>query len=450
MDETTTAAEGRRCPFGAPVVDYFDHNSPAYVTERYDWFEAIRRDVGPVFWSPHHGGFWVVIGYPELVQAARDWETFSSRAEFSRGPSVGDIRLNGLFVPPRTSRQLRRGTAAGSAGIMLQEDPPDWDRARAAVAPLFSVQAAETWRERIQRLIDACIDRRIESGRVDLATDMFNIVPAIFSLELVGLPTDNYEDIAWLAHITSHLSADDPRWEEVLRRSERADQSRRLYAAIEARRSDRRGDLISQVLNARDKGIELSDDDVAALGGLIIGAGIDTTSALIGNTFINLTRFPSVRERLREHPEQTREAFDEFMRIGTPTQGLCRTVLRDTELGGQTMRAGDVVMLCWPAANRDPREYPDPLDIDLDRKPKMQVGFGYGNHRCLGQHYARLEFEIIFNTVLRRMPDIKIDVAGAKEYENCGIVTGWESLPATFTPGVRLGADPGVDGWNFT
>ncbi|MDB5447549.1 MAG: cytochrome [Phenylobacterium sp.] len=438
-----------QCPMGAPVVDYFDHNAPSYVTDRYDWFETIRRDVGPVFWSPHYGGFWVVIGYPELTQAARNWETFSSRADFSRGCPVEDIELNGLFVPPRTSRQARQSAANSSAGIMLQEDPPEWGVARAAVAPLFSLQAAEKWRERIQRLIDACIDRRIESGRVDLATDIFNIVPAIFSLELVGLPTDNYADVAWLSHTTSHLSADDPRWEEVLARGERAGQPKRLADAVAARKTDRRGDVISTVLNARDKGADLSDEDIAALGGLIIGAGIDTTSALIGTTFVNLTRFPSLRKRLQEHPEDTRDAFDEFMRIGTPTQGLCRTVMRDTELGGQQMRRGDVVMLCWPAANRDPREYPDPLDIKLERKPKMQVGFGFGNHRCLGQHYARVEFEIIFNTVLRRMPDIEIDVAAAKQFDNCGIVTGWQTLPATFTPGKRIGADPGVENWDY-
>jgi len=440
---------GGQCPVGAKVVDYFDHNSKAYVTDRYDWFEDIRRDVGPVFWSPHHGGFWVVIGYPELTQAARDWETFSSRAEFSRGCPVDDIQLNGLFIPPRTTRQLQRGPASAAAGIMLQEDPPEWGVARRALAPLFSVQAAEKWRDRIQRLIDACIDRKIETGRVDLATDMFNIVPAIFSLELAGLPSDNYRDVAWLSHTTSHLAADDPRWEEALARGTRADQSGRLKAAVQARKTDRREDVISQVLNARDKGVELTDEDTAALAGLIIGAGIDTTSALIGTTFVNLVRFPSLRKRLEQHPEQTRDAFDEFMRIGTPTQGLCRTVMKETELGGQAMRRGDRVMLCWPAANRDAREYENPLEINLDRKPTLQVGFGFGNHRCIGQHYARLEFEIIFNTVLRRMPDIEIDAANARQYDNCGVVMGWESLPATFTPGPRIGADPGVEGWEY-
>jgi cytochrome P450 len=436
-----------QCPIGAPVVDYFDHNSKAYVTDRYQWFEDIRREVGPVFWSPHYGGFWVVLGYPELTQAARDWETYSSRSEFSRGCPVEDIKLNGLFVPPRTSRQLQRGRASASAGIMLQEDPPEWGVSRRALAPLFSVQAAERWRDRIQRLIDACIDRRIESGKVDLAVDMFNIVPAIFSLELAGLPNEIYEDVAWLSHTTSHLASDDPRWEEALARAE---QPRRLAEAVEARKTDRREDVISYVLNARDKGVELSDEDIAALAGLIIAAGIDTTSALIGTTFVNLMRYPHLRERLRKEPALTRDAFDEFLRIGAPTQGLCRTVMKDTELGGQKLRRGDVVMLCWPAANRDAREYPNPLEIDLDRKPTLQVGLGFGNHRCLGQHYARLEFEIIFNTVLRRMPDIRIDVDAARQYDNCGVVMGWETLPATFTPGPRVGADPEVTGWSYT
>lgn len=436
------------CPFGAPVVDYFDHNSPQYVTDRYQWFEDIRKDVGPVFWSPHYGGFWVVIGYPELTQAGRDWETFSSRAPGTNPPG-DDLDYNGLFVPPRGARQLQEGEAPARGNIMLQEDPPEWTAPRKALANLFTVREADTWRGRIQNLVDACIDRHIETGKIDLALDLFNIVPAIFSLELVGLPNDNYADVAWNAHTTSHLAADDPRWEEVLERAARAEQPRRLDEALAARKDDRRGDLISVLLDARDNGAAFTDEEIKALAGLIIAAGIDTTSALIGTTFANLERLPTLRKRLQDDPSLTYPAFDEFLRIGAPTQGLCRTVTRDTELGGQKLRRGDVVMLCWPAANRDPREYPDPMTIDLDRRPKMQVGFGFGNHRCLGQNYARIEFEIIFNTVLRRMPDIRVDVDAAKQYDNCGIVVGWETLPATFTPGSKVGADAGVEGWDY-
>lgn len=438
-----------KCPFGAPVVDYFDHNSPAYVTDRYQWFEDIRKDIGPVFWSPHYGGFWVVIGYPELTKAGRDWDTFSSLAPGYKRSADDDLDYNGLFVPPRGARQLQEGAPVGRAGILLQEDPPEWTGPRKALTPLFTAQAAEKWRDRIQNLVDACIDRHIEKGSIDLALDLFNIVPAIFSLELVGLPNDNYADVAWNAHTTSHLAADDPRWEEVLQRAARAEQPRRMAEALADRTTHRTGDVISVLLDARDAGANFTDDDIVALAGLIIGAGIDTTSALIGTTFANLERLPTLRRRLQDDPALTRAAFDEFLRIGAPTQGLCRTVTRDTELGGQQLRRGDVVMLCWPAANRDPREYPNPLEIDLDRRPRMQVGFGFGNHRCLGQNYARVEFEIIFNTVLRRMPDIRVDLGTARQYDNCGIVVGWETLPATFTPGQKTGADAGVVGWEY-
>lgn len=435
------------CPAGAKVVDWFDHNSKAYVTERYDWFEKIRNEVGPVFWSPNHGGFWVALDYAEVTDAARDWETFSSRPFGWQPPEGTDISYNGLFIPPRGARNMRPGDVPRGASRLLQEDPPDWNVARNAINPLFSALQAEKWRGRIQTVVDACIDRRIESGRIDIAQDITNILPPIFSLELAGLTAKDYAEVGEISHVSSHLPADDPGWDEIQKLQAKVDLNGRIMAAIEARRNDRRGDVISTMLNAIDAGAPYDDADVVGFTGLIISAGIDTTSATLGTTFMNLMQHPKLLERLKAEPEITRYAFDEFLRIGAPTQGLCRTVVKDTELGGQQLRRGDRIMLMWSAANRDAKEYPCPLEIDLDRRPTLQVGFGFGNHRCLGMHYARLEFEIVFNTVLRRMPDIRIETDKAEQYDNCGVVMGWKSLPATFTPGPRLGVDPEIPGW---
>jgi len=440
----------RTCPADAPVVDYFDHFSPHYVTDRYDWYESIRDDVGPIFWSPNYGGFWVILGYEEVTKAARDWEIFSSRPFGYKNPDDPLLEYNGLFIPPRGARNDRPGRLPASASRLLQEDPPDWKVARTALSPLFTVEASERLRERVQKIVDAVIDRRIESGRIDLAKDVFNIIPAIVSLELAGLESSDFAKIADISNTTAHLLSDDPRWEDIIRRDEKVALNAQVAATIELRRKDRREDVISVLLNAVDNGAPYTDTDIIGMTLLLISAGIDTTAGLLGTSAMNMMQHPDLIERLKNNPEMTATAFHEFMRIGAPTQGLCRTVTTDIEFYGQKMRRGDPVMLVWSAANRDARKYECPADIQLDRQPTpvSQVGFGFGIHRCLGQNYARLEFEIIFNTILRRMPDIKIDASGAKQHENCGLVVGWMSLPATFTPGISLGIDPNIPGWD--
>jgi cytochrome P450 len=426
-------------PAGARVVDYFDHNTREYVDERHRWYQEIRRDVGPVFWSPNYGGYWVVIGFAELEEAARDWETFSSKHIVDQAgracPYKDGLLYEGLFVPPR-----------GFSSLMLEEDPPAWERSREALAATFSMPAAQRWRPRLQDLVDACLDRRIESGRIDFAKDVSNIVPAILSLELAGLTTDDYEMVARNHHLTSHIPGDDPRWGELA--GDLARERQQVVDAVQARKTGARGrDVISVLLNARDRGADFSDADIVKLASLIIGAGIDTTASVLNTAFILLTRQPELRRRLMEEPRLTVDAFDEFLRISTPTQGLCRTVTRNVELGGQTIRRGDRVMLCFAAACRDPAAFERPDEVVLDRKPNLHVAFGSGTHRCLGQFYAKLEFDIIFSTVLRRAPDFQVDLDAVRSFDNVGVVTGFTSVPATFTPGAKLGVDPKVPGF---
>ncbi len=420
-------------PTGATIVDYFDHNGPEYVRERYGWYREIMRDKGPVFWSPHYGGYWVAIGYDELMEAAKDWETFSSLRVLEE-PKPGEIAYKGLFVPPRDKHQP-----------MLEDDPPEWEKWREVLAPLFSIPAVKGWRGRIQTLADACLDRSIETGRIDFAHELTNIVPAIFSMEFVGIPTETYAEVAENHHKASHLQADDPRRQVAL--DGLAGERRLVAETIEARKTDRRSGVISALLNARDRGHAFTDEDIAKLGGLVIGAGIDTTSAVLGTALIVLTQRPDLRQRLKDDPSLTAQAFEEFMRYSAPTQGLCRTVTRDTELGGQKLRRGDRIMLCFAAACRDERQFPSPEVIDLDRRPNLHAAFGAGVHRCIGSMFARLEFETLINTILRRMPDYQVDLDAVRSFENVGVVAGYTTIPATFTPGPRLGVDPGIEGW---
>ncbi len=193
-------------------------------------------------------------------------------------------------------------------------------------------------------------------------------------------------------------------------------------------------------------------DPTSALRGALTVPVVTPRAAVVGTSLMMIPENPNLRRALIENPERIGPAFHEFLRLSTPTSGptsgLARTAMCDATLGGQQIRKGDRVMLCYAAASRDPREFPDPDSFRFDRRANRHTGFGSGIHRCLGAHYAELKFEVILAAVLRRMPDFTIDAARATKYDNIGIVDGWIHVPATFTPGQRLGVDPGVPDWH--
>jgi len=427
--------ETASCPAGASVVEFFDQFSPEFPGNRYDWYEQIRRETGPVFWSPHYGGFWAIIGHAEAMTVLRDYKTFSSKAFFDEegGPCpVDGVAYQGVFVQP-----------TGKARPMLEADPPEASEIRNILSPLFSKEALEKKRDRIQEFADACIDRHIASGKIDLCSDLAILVPTLVTLEFIGAPLEDYD---WVA--TMHLRLTQVAGSELERVRKNLEQERDFLAKAIARHKDHRSDnIISALLNARDEGAPVTDDEILELVTLLLAAGIDTTALVTGSTLVVMTRFPELRKKLQDDPSMTSRAFAEFLRFVAPTQGLCRTVTCDTELGGQKLRKGDRVMIGYAASCRDPAAFELADEVVLDRKPNLHLAFGAGAHRCLGSMLAQLEFEVMINTILRRMPDFEVDLENAREFENGGIVCGYQTVPARFTPGKPLGIDPRVTGW---
>jgi cytochrome P450 len=415
------------------TVDYFDHQSVGFARHRYEWFRDIREQHGPVFWSPQYGGFWVVIGLAELTDAARNWSTFSSKC----AGEIDGVRYDGVFLPPQEANARR----------MFQEDPPEWTVPRRTLNAMFSPEEVAKWIERIQTITDAAIDRVIETGRIDFVVDLFRPVSAVLSLEVAGLPTADFATIAETYGLAVHIAADDPRWEWLTANFEA--ETARIEAAIDHHETARGPGVITALLDARDEGLPITREDIGSVARLSVGAGLDTVAALLGSTFASLAKRPDLRQALAADPGLIDSSLDEFIRHGTPTQGLMRTCTKDTMLGGRNIRRGDRVMFCYGGADRDPREFEHPDDIRLGREVGRSVAFGSGIHKCLGIHFARLEFATVMRTALRRMPDFEVDLDHIEAYENVGIVAGWTSIPATFTPGERLDVDAGVPGWKY-
>jgi cytochrome P450 len=202
--------------------------------------------------------------------------------------------------------------------------------------------------------------------------------------------------------------------------------------------------LIDALLTATINDSKPDDMELMGVVMLLIGGGFDTTTALTAHSLEWLSENPAERERLSAQRDSLLDsATEEFLRYYTPAQGDGRTVSQDVEIAGTKLKEGDRLWLSWAMANRDPSVFEDPNEIHLDRTGNRHSSFGLGIHRCIGSNVARSAFKTMLTHVLDRMPDFTCLPEGAVHYDTIGIINGMKNLPATFTPGKRLG--PGLE-----
>ncbi len=395
---------------GCPVA-HFDHHSPAFASELWDIYDRLREE--RVVYSESYGGFFVLSRYEDVWRAARDDETFSSDREVVL-PATGVGRL-----------------------IPLNADPPDLQRYRTALYPYFTVQAAEAMEPEIRQFATWAMDDFIEVGSCDLITQLAAPVPAMTTLELMGLPWEDWQLLARPLHEQITIPTEDPAYESA-RQGVIAIRERMQSEAAD-RAAAKRGDMVSHLVGLQQNGT-LSEEEVVDLMMMTIIGGFDTTMAAIGNALVYLERHPAERRRLAADIDLLPRAVDEFLRWEAPVQGFARTVARDVEIGDRLIPAGETVFMLWGSANRDPAVFDRPGDVVLDRSPNRHLAFGVGGHRCLGAHLARVEMRVVLEEALRRLGDYSIDHAGIRWPRTVGILYGHTHIPATFRPGARSGA----------
>jgi cytochrome P450 len=209
---------------------------------------------------------------------------------------------------------------------------------------------------------------------------------------------------------------------------------------VEIRQNPRPG-IVNGLIQLRIDGEPAPDLEIMGNLGLVIGGGFDTTTALTAHSMEWLSQHPDQRERLsRERDTLLDSATEEFLRYYTPAPGDGRTFSDDVEVEGTQFKEGERLWISWAMANRDPSVFSDPNEIVLDRKGNRHFSFGLGVHRCIGSNVARTVFKSMLTAVLDRMPDYVCDPEGTVHYETIGVIQGMRHLPATFTPGSRLGA----------
>jgi cytochrome P450 len=403
-----------------PNID-FDHHSPEYSADPWAVNTAMTQKC-PVAHSSHYGGFYVVSGYEQVASVARRPEVFSSAHELPNTPG----RPQGTIIPASTFRALP-----------LEMDPPEYLDWRKALNTYFSPTSAKRLRPRIEAYTTWCIDQAIESGEIDLVMDLANAVPALLTLDIVGLSMDNWRIYAEAVHALAYTPSDTPEYKAV--ETGFAMLIGEVVKTIPLRRAHPRNDLISFLTQMEIGGESVSDADIVAVCNAMIAGGMDTTTALLSSTFEYLHRNTDDRTRLIDHPDDLPKACEELLRYFTPVVCVGRTATEEAQIDGATVEPGERVLISWAAANLDEKVFPDPLTIDFDRDTRKHAAFGLGLHRCIGRHIAQIDFEVVVGQVLDRLPGYLLVDNAAVRYPTVGQINGFVTMPAQFAPGPRKG-----------
>jgi cytochrome P450 len=403
-----------------PVVE-FDHHSASFHANRHAEWAALRRC--PVAFNPEFGGFWVASGYDVVAEAARDGDTYSSRHLRHAPDGIDYIGIAGVPRPGGTPT-LGIAEVEGSVHLAL----------RRVLNPFFAPTAVADLEPWMARVATWFVDQRIEKGAIDLVEDLASPVPAIITMELIGLPLDNWRRYAEVFHGVIAYEPGRPEHERAV--ASIPDVLAELRDAATSRRRDPRRDLLTAIVELRlDDGSALTDDEVTNVVWNLVGGGVDTTSSLTSLALFHLDEHRDLRRQLIATPDLLPSATEEFLRFFSVSEALSRTVTRDVELGGQKLRRGDHVLLSLLSANRDAARFDQPDAVALDRTPNPQLAFGVGPHRCIGMHLARAMFAVLVREVLTRIPDYEVDCAETRFYDRNPNLNGVVRMPATFSPG---------------
>jgi hypothetical protein len=316
---------------------------------------------------------------------------------------------------------------------MLSSDPPEHTRLRGLVSKAFTFKAVEQLRPRIQQIVDELLDDVQAKARMDIIWDLAYPLPVIVIAELLGVPSEQRDTFKrWSDDIVATLGGPmaAPETRERGRQSaiEMADYFRTVIAE---RRKSPKNDLLSGLVAAEERGDFLSEDELIATCILLLAAGNETTTNLIGNGTLALLRNPDQLDRFRADPSLAESAVEEMLRYDGPVQGTARVATERLELGGKTVEEGQICFCLIAAGDRDPAHFPKPDVLDLARQDNRHIAFGFGIHFCLGAPLARAEAQIAFPTLLRRMPNLRL-ASEQVEWGGTFILRGLKSLAVEF------------------
>jgi pimeloyl-[acyl-carrier protein] synthase len=390
---------------------YFNPFDPALRANPYPTYQQLLR-LPPLRiegQAPHP--LLVISRYHDVKQVLRDAENFSNER-------TGQISFAQLNL-----------TANGQS--LLSSDPPVHTRLRRLISRDFTPRRVQELAPMIARTTEALLDQVASRVEFEVMADLANQLPVLVIAAMLGIPTARHLEFKrWsdLVIASSGLEPSLPRTEEMMNA---AAAIKSLFAAeIEKRRHAPGDDLVSALV-ASHEAEKLDAEELLAFLILLLLAGNETTTNLIGNGLLALGRNPDQLARLRAAPELMPSAIEEMLRLDPPVQGTVRKARRPLTLGGTRIEPDDIVIVLIGAANRDPAQFADPDRFDITRSPNEHLAFGDGIHFCLGAPLARLEGATAIGAVLRRFPGFRLaDPASALRYKGSMFLRGLASLPA--------------------
>jgi cytochrome P450 len=368
------------------------------IDDPYPTYHRLRA-AAPVYLDPDSGEL-LVTRYADVAAALKH-------------PLLSNRRVaeTGLPLPGYLQWAMRPVTRILSRG-MLFSDPPDHTRLRSLANRAFTPRVVEGMRSRIQQIADDLLDAVAGHRPVDLIESYAAWLPVIVIAEMLGADVRDRDRFRlWSDDAVSFVGGSTHPDGVVLLRAARGMFSLRRYFGklVRRRRKDGPGDdLLGALIDAEERGDALTEDELLANAVLLLAAGHETTTSLIGNGLLALLRHPEQTALLRREPDLIGSAVEEFLRFDSPVQWSARVALEEVEIGGCRIPAGRSVTLGIGAANRDPDQFPDPDRLDLRRAENRHLAFGQGIHFCLGAALARLEGQVAINTLLLRFPHMQL------------------------------------------
>ncbi len=384
----------------------------------HDAFKVLRAEQ-PVYFHPEPSGpgFFAVTKYDDVVTIGKDPGRFSSARG---GTNIQDYPEEHL-----STIQL----------LMLNMDPPQHNKFRRLVSQAFTPRMVAQLEPRIRDAAKRIVDRVAPEGHADFVTSIAAELPLQVIAELMGIPDEDREKVFdWSNRL---IGFDDPEFQTSLEDGKNAAMEMWMYAngLAEERAGKTGGDLTTLLLNAEVDGARLTEMEFDAFFLLLSVAGNETTRNLISGGLLALLEHPAERARLIADPKLIESGVEEMLRWVTPVTYFRRTATQDTELRGVKIKEGQKVVMYYASANRDEDVFPDGDRFDVGRTPNEHLAFGVGQHFCLGTSLARLEIKLVFEELLRRLPDIEL--AGPVRRLRSNFINGTKELPIRFTPQKR-------------
>jgi len=321
--------------------------------------------------------------------------------------------------------------------MMLYMDPPRHTRYRRLVNKGFTPRMIGLLETGLRSKAQLILDNVVEAGQCDFVIDISAELPLQAIAELMGVPAeDRHKLFEWSNRM---IGIDDPEFEGDRESSGAAAAELYMYANSLAaeKRQQLTDDILSKLLGAEIDGDELTETEFDMFFMLLAVAGNETTRNATSHGMRALLDNPDQFDKLKANPELLPSAIEEILRWATPVLHFRRTAMEDYELGGKQIKKGDKVVIWHISANRDETVFEDPFRFDIERTPNDHIAFGGGGaHFCLGANLARMELNLIFNEILRRVPDMTS--AGETEYLRSNFIGGIKHMPVTFTPSARL------------